>query len=164
MQTPRTHMLKHTDSQPALFLAVPLSSPDLHHSMNKAAEWWRKVSSTGGGLDGMRLDGGDETLANQEKMNEWIPPVWKWQFQFCQPTSPATKFPEAAVGKHWWWTRTHTHTVTAGDTGPWNGKIRKTHCAPDLTVDAHPTLIKSCQSSELLALNYWGQMSTDQPH
>lgn len=36
-----------TESYPALFLAVPLPSPDLHHSMNKAAERWRKWAHIG---------------------------------------------------------------------------------------------------------------------
>lgn len=65
----RTRLCSFThQSHAALFLAVPLSGSDLHHSMNKAAE--RRKSEEGEG----RLGGGGEgcggkgeTVVNPEK-------------------------------------------------------------------------------------------------
>lgn len=87
--------------------------------MNKAAERWRKWAHIGKGKGGGGVwclgqrDGGvgrekrgkekhthTYTLAKNEQKNEPLllhPPAVKWQFQFCQQTSPATMLPEEAA-------------------------------------------------------------------
>lgn len=66
-KNPRTHMKSRVCSftqelHPAVFLAVPLSGSDLHHSMNKAAEGGGEGEGAGAGC-GER----GETLVNPEK-------------------------------------------------------------------------------------------------
>lgn len=144
--------------------------------MNKAAERWRKWAHIGKGKGGGGVwclgqrDGGvgrekrgkekhthTYTLAKNEQKNEPLllhPPAVKWQFQFCQQTSPATMLPEeAAEGEY-----THRLFQTQGMQGL---KTTEKSCH-GLRLDTRGSSCfkrKRNKSSECSTLSYWVSVS-----
>lgn len=81
------HTRACTESYPALFLAVPLPSPDLHHSMNKAAERWRKWAHIGKRKGGGVVSGAERWGCGEgeERQRETHT---LWQKRTASPPSP----------------------------------------------------------------------------
>lgn len=95
------------------------------------------------------------TLAKNEQKNEPLllhPPAVKWQFQFCQQTSPATMLPEeAAEGEY-----THRLFQTQGMQGL---KTTEKSCLRLDTRGSSCFKRKRNKSSECSTLSYWVSVS-----